>query len=61
MSQLPKNWESAVQYVARMCEEAKALPNNTGLFYCMSCNDMLGRYEQGERSDDLYMEMISLS
>ena len=31
-----------------------------GIFYVMGCNELIERYEKGERTEDLYKKMIDL-
>lgn len=51
-------WNDAVENCRFMMGEAIAL-GPTGFFYVMGCQDMLRRYENGERSRELFDDMIN--
>ena len=53
-----EEWEKAVEHVEEMRNMAVFIP--TGFFYIQGCNGLLARYERGERTEELYKEMIGL-
>jgi hypothetical protein len=52
-----EEWAKAVENVRFMRCEAQLIP--MGLFYVAECNRMLNQYAEGDRSDELYEEMIN--
>lgn len=50
------DWNGAVENVRFLMGEALML-GPTGYFYMMACQNMLKRYENGERTRELYEEM----
>lgn len=52
-----EEWEKALQNIKFMKSEAQCIP--MGFIYVAECNRMLRQYEQGDRSDELYEEMIN--
>jgi hypothetical protein len=52
-----EEWEKALQNIKFMKSEAQMIP--MGFFYVAECNRMLKQYEHGNRSDELYEEMIN--
>lgn len=53
-------WETIVHQV----KEARSFVQKlgpAGYYYLSICNDLLGRYDSGDRSDDLYAEMARLN
>ena len=52
-------WQKAVEHTQQMKEEATRIGWN-GMFYVMGCNELLERYENGERTEKLYNEMMDL-
>lgn len=52
-----EQWESAVQHIKYLKSEAQLIP--MGFFYVGECNRMLRQYNDGDRSDELYEEMIN--
>ncbi len=53
------DWETAVENCRNMQGEALML-GTVGYFYYMGCERLLDRYKKGERSRELYEEMINL-
>ena len=54
-----KNWDEAVANVEFMMKIAHEHPYS--FFYISACLEMLDEYSKGNRSDDLYKEMMSLN
>ena len=54
-------WDKAVLHAQTMSEIASQLPSGTGFFYVIGCQTLIGRYNCGERTEELYNEMIRLS
>lgn len=52
-----EEWEKAVENIKWLKSEAKLIP--MGFFYVAECNRMLWEYEQGNRTDELFEEMIN--
>ena len=55
-----KQWEEAVDNVKIMLGYAESEKSWTMAFYISGCKSLLKRYENGERTPDLYEEMINL-
>lgn len=53
------DWGKALNHLRDMRSVAQAL-GWTGMFYVMGCNELLARYEHGERTEELYNAMIEL-
>ena len=53
-----EEWEKAAEHTYRMLTAAISIP--TGFFYVQGCKALLDRYESGERTEELYKEMIGL-
>ena len=54
-----EEWGRAVNHTKEMLDVAKGL-GWTGMFYVSGCIDLLKRYDNGERTTELYQDMISL-
>jgi hypothetical protein len=59
MSESELNWGKAINHLEEMKEIAKTL-GWTGSFYVMGCNELKTRYDNGERTKELYDEIIDL-
>ena len=59
MSDNEKNWNEAVVNVETMLSIARDHPSYS-FFYISACIGMLDEYAKGNRSDDLYKEMMNL-
>ena len=54
-----KMWEIAIDYVEEMREKASKL-GFVGILYSRGCDELLERYDDGERTEELYNAMIDL-
>ncbi len=52
-----EEWEKAVENIKWLKSEAELIP--MGFFYVAECNRMLLEYEQGNRTNELFEEMIN--
>ena len=57
--ELEFDWSRALNHTKEMMCEGVAI-GPAGTFYVMGCQALLGRYERGERTKELYDEMIQL-
>lgn len=55
-----KHWEEAISNVKTMLDIAQKENSWTMVFYISGCKDLLKRYDSGERTEELYEEMINL-
>lgn len=55
-----KDWENALEHTHEMIKMASDLPDNCGFFYIKGCKQFLKRYLDGERTNELYEDMINL-
>jgi hypothetical protein len=55
-----EQWDKALLHTHEMMEMARDLPMGTGTFYVMGCKEFLQRYQDGERTQKLYKEMMEL-
>lgn len=53
-------WDEAVNRCQELLSLASSLPDGTGMFYVASCKNMLKKYLDGNRTKELYDEMINL-
>ena len=53
------DWTIALRNVLAMREIAMEM-GPTGMFYVFGCNELLARYDRGERTRKLYKEMKEL-
>lgn len=53
------DWEKALEHLEQMKNFAKEL-GGTGTFYIMGCNELKSRYDNGERTEELYNEIMDL-
>lgn len=59
MNESELNWGKALNHLEKMKELAKTL-GWAGSFYVMGCNELKERYDNGERTKELYDEIIDL-
>lgn len=53
------DWEKALNHLRDMRSDAQTL-GWTGMFYVMGCNELQARYDNGERTEELYNAMTEL-
>ena len=54
-----EKWGKALNHLEEMKNLAKDL-GWTGTFYVMGCNELKSRYDNGERTEKLYNEIMDL-
>lgn len=54
-----KMWEKALKHLETMKQAAIEIGWN-GIFYVMGCNELKQRYDNGERTKELYDEIMDL-
>ena len=60
MSKITKEmWDKAIQHLKYMKQQGINL-GFTGIFYVQGCNELEKRYENGERTKELYDEIMNL-
>lgn len=54
-----EKWKKAINHAKEIKFMGQSI-GPAGIFYVMSCNELIERYENGERTEDLYKSMIDL-
>jgi len=55
-----EQWDKALEHTQTMLQMAEELPQGAGVFYVIGCKEYLKRYLDGERTEELYNDMINL-